>query len=252
MKRSDSELLRAYTNVSVTYDQAHVIPFFDDFVSSAIVKMLGVREGMRVLEVAAGTGRTAIPLAETGAMVTAIDLTPSMLVQMQSKARELGLRSLHIHRANARCLPFSDNTFDAAISLRFFHLFCVQDQCALLREMHRVVKSDGVVLVEHNNGNSFWAGRIVQDLLRRLKGQNPVSRISRSQLRDLYQDYEIVHRQGLSWHGLGRIARLSPMAAKLLLELSMRNELAKYTRFTWVVSAERSRVSDGNQVASGH
>lgn len=68
-----------------------------------------------VLDVAAGTGNAALPAAETGARVTASDLTPELL---ESGKRLAEIRSLSLDwvTADAESLPFGEGVFDAVVS----------------------------------------------------------------------------------------------------------------------------------------
>jgi ubiquinone/menaquinone biosynthesis C-methylase UbiE len=68
-----------------------------------------------VLDVAAGTGNAALPAAETGAGVTASDLTPELLEAGRSRAESSGLE-LEWVEADAENLPFDDESFDVVMS----------------------------------------------------------------------------------------------------------------------------------------
>ncbi|WP_421840264.1 class I SAM-dependent methyltransferase [Mycobacterium sp.] len=80
-----------------------------------LVSASGIRPGDRVLDVAAGSGNVAIPAAETGAHVTASDLTPQLLRHAQRRAATAGLE-LGWREANAEALPFEVGQFDAVLS----------------------------------------------------------------------------------------------------------------------------------------
>jgi SAM-dependent methyltransferase len=54
-------------------------------------------------------------------------------------------------RGNAAALPFADATFDAVISLNFVHLFGLPAKQTFVREMARVTRPGGVVIVEFDN-----------------------------------------------------------------------------------------------------
>src|SRR5215212_2925107 len=56
-----------------------------------LVDACGIQEGMRVLDVAAGTGNASLRAAERGAQVTASDLTPELLEAGQGRAEGSGL-----------------------------------------------------------------------------------------------------------------------------------------------------------------
>ena len=71
--------------------------------------------GLRVLDVAAGTGNASLPAAATGAHVVASDLTPELLVAGRARAEAAGL-SLERVEADAEDLPFEDESFDVVIS----------------------------------------------------------------------------------------------------------------------------------------
>lgn len=80
-----------------------------------LVEALGVAAGDRVLDIAAGTGNAAIPAAQTGATVTASDLTPELLARGRELAEQAGVR-LDWREADAHALPFGDNEFDVVMS----------------------------------------------------------------------------------------------------------------------------------------
>ena len=60
-----------------------------------LVEACGIGPGMRVLDVAAGTGNASIPAAELGANVTASDLTPELLESGRRRAEHIIERVFH-------------------------------------------------------------------------------------------------------------------------------------------------------------
>ena len=80
-----------------------------------LVEACGITSGMRVLDVAAGTGNASIPAAKAGAQVTASDLTPELLDAGRARAESEGL-ALEWVAADAEHLPFEDESFDVVIS----------------------------------------------------------------------------------------------------------------------------------------
>ena len=80
-----------------------------------LVADMGIGPGVRVLDVAAGSGNISLPAARTGASVVSTDLTPELLRRSQARAEEQGLQ-LDYQEANAHALPFGDGEFDAVIS----------------------------------------------------------------------------------------------------------------------------------------
>jgi SAM-dependent methyltransferase len=80
-----------------------------------LVQACGIGPGMSVLDVAAGTGNAAIPAAQTGAEVTASDLTPEIMEAGRHHAEAEGL-ALEWVEADAEHLPFEDASFDVVMS----------------------------------------------------------------------------------------------------------------------------------------
>jgi SAM-dependent methyltransferase len=80
-----------------------------------LVAACDIGPGMRVLDVAAGTGNASIPAAQAGATVTASDLTPELLDAGRARAEAEGLE-LEWVEADAENLPFADESFDVVMS----------------------------------------------------------------------------------------------------------------------------------------
>ena len=98
-----------------------------------------------ILDVATGTAGVAIALANrTGAGVTGVDLTESMLARGRERVSAAGLEQrVRLHAARAEDLPFPDASFDA-VSFTYL-LRYVQDPAATLRELARVLRPGGVL-----------------------------------------------------------------------------------------------------------
>src|SRR4051812_6471103 len=110
-----------------------------------------------VLDVACGNGNATIPAAQTGATVTGIDLTPSLLEAGKAAAKEAGVEIEWIE-GDAQKLPFDDDSFDVVLSV--FGCMFVPDQRAEAREIARVLKPGGRMAVcawtpEGNVGRMF-------------------------------------------------------------------------------------------------
>lgn len=109
----------------------------------ATVKAVAPRKGMRVLDLAAGTGTSSAAFAAQGAHVTAADFSRGMLAE--GEKRHAGNELIEFVWADATDLPFEDNSFDAAsIS---FGLRNVNDPKKALREMLRVTKPGGRLVI---------------------------------------------------------------------------------------------------------
>lgn len=107
----------------------------------ATLRALGTVRGLKVLDLAAGTGSSSMVLARRGAKVVACDFSQGMLRQ---GARRLGGR-VALVGGDAAQLPFADNTFDkVTIS---FGLRNVQDVPGALAEMLRVTRPGGELVI---------------------------------------------------------------------------------------------------------
>jgi SAM-dependent methyltransferase len=90
---------------------AEIIPELGAILAEAC----GVRSGLRVLDVGAGSGNAAIPAALAGADVVASDLTPELFEAGRRVAEKQGAR-LTWQEADAEALPFGDAEFDTVLS----------------------------------------------------------------------------------------------------------------------------------------
>jgi ubiquinone/menaquinone biosynthesis C-methylase UbiE len=89
------------------------------------------------LEIACGTGRFTVMLAERGADVTGIDISAAMLAKGRERARAARVAdTIEFLRGDAARLPFDDDTFDTVFAIRFFHLASTPGK--FLAEMRRV------------------------------------------------------------------------------------------------------------------
>ena len=105
----------------------------------AVFDAIGPVDGKRILEIACGTGRFTVTLAERGADVVGLDISGPMLQQGREKARSAGVdNKLEFMRGDAGRLPFPDDHFDTVFAMRFFHL--ADTPAAFLSEMRRVSK----------------------------------------------------------------------------------------------------------------
>jgi ubiquinone/menaquinone biosynthesis C-methylase UbiE len=107
-----------------------------------LVEACGIAPGQRVLDVAAGTGNTAIRAAQTGAEVVASDLTPENFKAGRREAAAQGVE-LEWIEADAEVLPFADGDFDVVTS-SFGAIFAPNHQ-AVADEMTRVCRPRGTI-----------------------------------------------------------------------------------------------------------
>ena len=111
-------------------------------VGAVLVEACGVSAGQRVLDVAAGSGNTAIRAAEAGAEVVASDLTSENFEAGRREAETRGVR-LEWVEADAETLPFADREFDVVTSS--FGAMWAPNHQAVADELVRVCKPGGTI-----------------------------------------------------------------------------------------------------------
>ena len=115
------------------------------------LRLAEIREGQRVLDVACGTGRGTVGLAQavgSRGRVDALDLSEAMLAQARVKIAKAGLNDrVHFAGGNARDLPYPDRTFDRVYNGYMFDLIPLADFSSILEEMHRVLKPGGKLVL---------------------------------------------------------------------------------------------------------
>jgi SAM-dependent methyltransferase len=116
------------------------------------VGRLPITPGMRLLDVACGTGNTAIPAARLGAVVTGVDIAPNLLAQGRERAAAEGLE-VSFDEGDAEQLPYDDGSFDAVVTM-FGAMFAPRYKL-VAAEMARVLKPGGLLAMANWNPESF-------------------------------------------------------------------------------------------------
>lgn len=206
----------------------------------------------RVLDVACGTGKQAMRIAERGCLAVGTEASMEMIgvgrwVHPQSEARMV--------RSIAETLPFPDSTFDRVMCQGSLDHFA--DPHAFMREAARVTKPDGRVIIALANFESVSCrlGRGVDALKRRLGRERPAWRLywqipedhnfkgDLPYVRELGQDaLELERCSGISmlwnfsrygwvldrlpepgagaiWRGLDRIVRTRPQHSDMIISV---------------------------------
>lgn len=113
--KADNELKAKHRSMWASGDYPSMVETFLLPLGPRLVEACGIEPGMRVLDVAAGTGNAAIPAAAQGATVVASDLTPELFEAGRARAEAEGVE-LEWVEADAENLPFEDAGFDVVIS----------------------------------------------------------------------------------------------------------------------------------------
>jgi len=133
----------AWDRIAEGYDM-YVAPQEVELANEALT-LAGLKPGELFLDVAAGTGGLGLPAARLGARVLGTDWAPAMIERFTARAREEGLARVEGRVMDCHALELEDDIFDITGSL--FGVMLVSDQASALREMVRVTKPNGRVLL---------------------------------------------------------------------------------------------------------
>ena len=120
------------------------------------LEISGISDGMRVLEVATGSGEMFRRLvrANRGGATLGVDLSPNMASRTQSRVRrEFPASQTLCQAVDARHMPFRDATFDAVFCCYLLELLSGEDIARTISEFHRVLRRRGqlvLVLIAQN------------------------------------------------------------------------------------------------------
>ncbi|MCL4402734.1 MAG: class I SAM-dependent methyltransferase [Acidobacteria bacterium] len=147
------------------------------------IEASGIRDGMRILEVATGSGemfRRLLRANPNGATI-GVDLSPNMASRTQRHAwRKFPYTRAHCQAVDARQMPFRDGSFDAVVCCYLLELISTEDIERILSEFRRVLRGPGrltLVLIGQNTAffnrlyriagavaPAFWGRQVEQGL----------------------------------------------------------------------------------------
>lgn len=204
--KSTAELRRLYDEFAPGYRRW---AWIEDYVFGirGLRRQLLAKASGKVLDVACGTGENFAFLPQ-GSEATAVDLSPGMLAQARQRAKALG-RDVDLRVMDAAGLEFPDNSFDTVVSTLSTCTF--PDPIAALREMKRVCKPDGrILLLEH--------GRSKVGVIGRYQDRRAYDHFQKAGCRDNQEPQEIVKATGLtilwarrSFFGVLHVMEVSPV-----------------------------------------
>nr|WP_206324266.1 demethylmenaquinone methyltransferase [Streptomyces sp. HNM0574] len=142
MDKQPHEVAAMFDDVAARYDLTNDVLSLGQarLWRKAVAQAVDARPGERVLDLAAGTGTSSMPFAAAGAYTVPCDFSLGMLTEGKKRQPWMPLTA-----GDATRLPFRDEVFDAVTIS--FGLRNVQDTDAALRELHRVTKPGGRVVI---------------------------------------------------------------------------------------------------------
>ena len=154
------QVQRAYELYAPVYD------FIFDWIfapgRAAAVKHLALERIDSVLEVGIGTGLN-LPLYPPACRLTGIDLSQEMLDKAVDRGQTLAMPNMTLKVMDATSMDFADNEFDKALAT--YTISAVPDPVAVLSEMRRVVKPDGIIVLLNHFRSERRIFGIAEDLV---------------------------------------------------------------------------------------
>ena len=112
----------------------------------ALVARLGIKPGMKVLDLGCGDGTTALPAAKLGADVLGVDIASNLVEAGSRRAREMGLTNCRFQEGDASNLhELRDRSFDLVVSI-FGAMFAPKPH-DVAKEMVRVTRPSGRIVM---------------------------------------------------------------------------------------------------------
>lgn len=129
-----------------------VIARYAEAAEQEFVARLQLTPGTRVLDVACGTGNTAIPAAQYGAHVVGVDIASNLIAQARERAKNAGVQA-EFREGDAEQLEFPDASFDAVISV-FGAMFAPRPE-RVAAELLRVCRPGGLIAMGNWTPSGF-------------------------------------------------------------------------------------------------
>lgn len=149
---SKKEILRVKGEIKKTYSKLSKIyaaleGIFEKKLIERGLEYLDIQKGETVLEIGCGTGYALVEIAKSVGEIGkayAIDITPEMVeLARQRLERKRLTKKVKLSESDARNMPYRDNMFDAVYMAAVLELFDTPDIPKVLKEIKRVLKSDG-------------------------------------------------------------------------------------------------------------
>jgi phosphatidylethanolamine/phosphatidyl-N-methylethanolamine N-methyltransferase len=151
---------RVYENLAWFYDFTFGPALHPGRVDA--IQRMAIQPGDRVLEVGVGTGINAV-LYPRDCTVTGVDLSSSMLEKAHERIARKGVRNVRLLEMDAADLKFADDSFDIVYAP--YVISVVPDPVAVTREMHRVCRPGGrIIILNHFRSKSrvgAWLERMI-------------------------------------------------------------------------------------------
>jgi ubiquinone/menaquinone biosynthesis C-methylase UbiE len=238
-------LQASYDREAAHYDERryHSVEgkLFSELETSVLQSWLPLRSGVRILDMPAGTGRLSQSLAASGATVVGVDISTNMLAMAAAKRGAEKTGPVFYAQGSGVQLPFADDTFDAVVSFKFFHLVPNERKRAFISEMTRVLKPGRALVVEFN---SPYYGVILAWLRytfrKKHAGGMRMKCLFPDQVPELFEGLEVTRRQGVKLPFSSLVAGVIGRRAADALNLWFgKLPAAKYLSYAIIIEARK-------------
>lgn len=132
--------------------------------SEAIRRILGLGGNELVLDLACGSGRHALPLAQAGLRVIGLDYSNTLLSIARESVPDDASFPLYV-RGDAKSLPFDSDVFDVVLSLfTSFGYFSDEDNWSVLKGISRILKPGGRFYIDYLNPARVESGLVPESV----------------------------------------------------------------------------------------
>lgn len=191
----------------------------------------------RVLDIATGPGYIAEGFARAAREVVGVDLTEAMLAIAKERTKERGVTNVSFRAADAQKLPFEDGEFNVVVCrLALHHL---QEPLCVLREMARVCRGGGKVLVEDIYSSEHAGRAAYQNRWEILRDSSHVRALPLSELLQMFRD------AGLETDAVSTADDLTPEVERWLATTRVPAEIANEVRK--LLEADRAQDLSGTR-----
>ncbi|MCX6748708.1 MAG: methyltransferase domain-containing protein [Candidatus Pacearchaeota archaeon] len=162
LKEQKSYLKKWYNTTAEKYDtwgsnKKLVSEIYEDEFEG-VKKILDIKEGEKILDVATGTGNYLILAATKKAICYGIDISPKMLEIARKKINKLNFRNVvDLKIGDADKIPYENDTFDWITCIGMFEYYPIEHVKKILIEFKRVLKNTGKIITDFPDINNSKA-----------------------------------------------------------------------------------------------
>lgn len=163
-RHTQEEIVKKYNWIAPVYDLFGLL--MESKARHVALKMAGIHNGEKILEVAFGTGLNFVEILKRNPLgwVDGVDISTKMIKKTQKRIIRTGQKNYTLHLCDCRHLPFADRSFDMIISQYLLDILPSEDFNLILSEFKRVLREGGrVVLVNMTKGEKRF-NKIYEEL----------------------------------------------------------------------------------------